>query len=60
MPLVSFANKLERATIDTIESGVMTGDLASMSTLPEIKKVNTEEFLQAIHQRLKELMEAKN
>ena len=38
----------------------MTGDLASMSTLPEIKKVNTEEFLQAIHQRLKELMEAKN
>ena len=60
VPLVSFANKLERATIDTIESGVMTGDLASMSTLPEIKKVNTEEFLQAIHQRLKELMEAKN
>ena len=58
VPLVSFANKLERATIDTIESGVMTGDLASMSTLPEIKKVNTEEFLQAIHQRLKELMEA--
>ena len=60
VPLVSFANKLERATIDTIESGVMTGDLASMSTLPEIKKANTEEFLQAIHQRLKELMEAKN
>ena len=40
--LVEFADKLEAATIATIESGVMTGDLAAMSTLPEIHKVDTE------------------
>ena len=54
--LEEFADKLEAATISTIESGVMTGDLASMSTLPEIKKVNTEEFLQAIDANLREML----
>lgn len=54
--LVEFADKLERATIDTIESGVMTGDLAAMSTLPNIKKVDTEEFLLAINDNLKKLL----
>ncbi len=52
VPLVSFANKLERATIETIESGVMTGDLAAMSTLPQVQRVDAEGFLQAIRQRL--------
>ena len=56
VPLVSFANKLERATIETIESGVMTGDLASMSTLPNVQKVDTEGFLLAIQQRLDALL----
>ena len=56
VPLVSFANKLERATIETIESGVMTGDLAPMSTLPHVQKVDTEGFLQAIRQRLDTLL----
>ena len=46
--LVDFADKLEKASIQTIEDGVMTGDLASMSTLENITKVNTEEFLLAI------------
>ncbi len=50
--LTAFADRLEKATIDTIESGVMTGDLASMSTLPQVRKVNTEEFLLAIKERL--------
>lgn len=54
--LVDFANKLEQATIDTIESGIMTGDLASMSTLPEIHKVNTEDFLLAVAKKLQELL----
>jgi isocitrate dehydrogenase len=54
--LVEFADKLERASIDTIESGVMTGDLASMSTLPNITKVGTEEFLLAVNERLKEML----
>lgn len=50
--LCDFAGKLERATIDTIESGIMTGDLAVMSTLENKRKVNTEEFLRAIGERL--------
>ncbi len=54
--LAEFADKLEKATLSTIESGVMTGDLAAMSSLPEIRKVNTEEFLQAIKQNLEEML----
>ncbi len=50
--LVDFADKLEKATIDTIESGVMTGDLYLLSSLENKTKVNTEEFLDAVHDRL--------
>ncbi len=50
--LAEFAGKLEKATIDTIEEGVMTGDLAAMSTLPHIQKVGTEGFLLAVKERL--------
>ncbi|MBQ4081797.1 MAG: NADP-dependent isocitrate dehydrogenase [Clostridia bacterium] len=50
--LVEFANRLEKATIDTIEDGVMTGDLYLLSTLENKKKVNTEDFLRAIAERL--------
>ena len=50
--LMDFADKLENATIRTIEEGVMTGDLAAMSTLDNIQKVGTEEFLLAIRDRL--------
>ena len=31
--LVEFAEKLEKATISTIEDGIMTGDLATLSTI---------------------------
>ena len=54
--LVDFADKLEKASIQTIEDGVMTGDLASMSTLENITKVHTEEFLLAIRDRLEKLL----
>ncbi len=54
--LCKFADNLEKATIDTIESGIMTGDLALLSTLPNIKKVGTEEFLLAVNETLKTLM----
>lgn len=54
--LMEFADKLEAATISTIESGVMTGDLAAMSTLPEIRKVDTEGFLRAIDENLREML----
>ncbi|HIT84840.1 MAG TPA: NADP-dependent isocitrate dehydrogenase [Candidatus Ornithomonoglobus intestinigallinarum] len=52
--LKAFADKLEKATIQTIEDGVMTGDLAALSTLENKQTVNTEEFLLAVNERLKE------
>jgi len=50
--LVDFADKLEKASIDTIEQGVMTKDLAQLSEVPEKKIVNTEDFLKEINKRL--------
>jgi isocitrate dehydrogenase len=50
--LVAFADKLEKATIDTIESGVMTGDLYALSTLENKTKVGSLEFLDAIAEKL--------
>ena len=54
--LMKFADNLEKATIQTIEDGVMTGDLEALSTLPNKKKVDTEEFLLAVNERLQKLM----
>ncbi len=54
--LCTFAEKLEKATIKTIEDGVMTGDLALLSSLPDKKKVNTEQFLLEVNERLKEML----
>lgn len=55
--LSAFADKLEKATLQTIEAdGIMTGDLAAMSTLPNAKKVDTEGFLLAIRDRLEQLL----
>ncbi len=50
--LCDFADRLEAATIRTIEEGVMTGDLYLLSNLENKKKVNTEEFLHEIAARL--------
>lgn len=55
--LSAFADKLEKATLQTIEEdGIMTGDLAAMSTLPNARKVDTEGFLLAIRDRLEQLL----
>ena len=54
--LCDFADKLEAATIKTIEDGVMTGDLYLISTLENKKKVNTKDFLNAVNERLAESM----
>ena len=54
--LCEFADKLEKATIQTIEEGVMTGDLAALSTLENKKTVDTETFLKEIDIRLKGLL----
>jgi len=50
--LCAFADRLEKATIDTIEAGVMTGDLYAMSKLENKKKVSSKDFLLAIAERL--------
>ncbi len=54
--LMDFADKLEKAIIDTIESGIMTGDLYLISKLENKKKVNTTEFLEAVNETLKKLL----
>ena len=51
--LSDFADKLEKATIKTIEDGVMTGDLYVLSNLENKRKVNAEDFLLEINNRLK-------
>ena len=55
--LMQFADKLEAATIQTIEDGVMTGDLYLISKLENKKKVNSKEFLEAIRERLDAAMQ---
>ena len=52
--LTDFAKKLERATVQTIEEGKMTGDLISLFRAEGIqpKKLNSKEFLQAIAEKL--------
>ena len=50
--LMDFADRLEKATIDTIEEGYMTKDLAMITTLPEVHVLNSEGFIKAIAERL--------
>ena len=49
--LRSFADRLEKATLDTINSGIMTKDLALLYE-GEAKSVNSVEFLDAIASRI--------
>ena len=50
--LVAFADRLEAATLATIEAGEMTGDLARITTLPNPVTLSTGEFIGAIAKRL--------
>ena len=50
--LVDFANRLEAATLHTIEAGKMTGDLARITTLPNSTTLGTREFILAIRETL--------
>ena len=54
--LMDFADKLEKATIQTIEDGVMTGDLYLLSSLENKQKVDSKTFLEEINNRLSVLM----
>ena len=50
--LVDFANRLEAATIHTIEAGKMTGDLARITSLENPPPLGTREFILAIRETL--------
>ena len=55
--LTEFGENLEKATIETIESGEMTGDLVGLFKKQGVtpKKLNSKEFLQAIASRLEKI-----
>ena len=46
--LVEFADKLEKATLSTIESGRMTKDLALITSLKDVTVLNSENFIKEI------------
>ena len=50
--LMAFADKLEKATIDTIENGTMTKDLALITTMKDVTVADSEEFIKAIRKTL--------
>lgn len=54
--LMSFADKLEEATIKTIENGEMTKDLALITSLTDVKVLNSEEFIKAIRRNLEKAL----
>ena len=54
--LTDFGQKLEKATLQTVEEGYMTKDLASMSSLPDIHITNTDQFLAEVKARLEKLL----
>ena len=49
---VRFADRLDEATLETIESGKMTGDLAMITSLQNVRKMETEEFILAVGELL--------
>ena len=54
--LINFADKLEEASLKTINEGTMTKDLALMSDLENIKAVNSENFIKAIRANLEKAL----
>lgn len=54
--LGEFADKLEKATLDTIVSGKMTKDLALITSLKDVTVLNSENFIKAIRENLEGLL----
>ncbi|MDD7148446.1 MAG: NADP-dependent isocitrate dehydrogenase [Lachnospiraceae bacterium] len=50
--LSAFADKLEKATIQTIESGRMTKDLALITSLKDVTVLNSQDFIKEIRKTL--------
>lgn len=56
LELVEFADKLEKASIKTIEDGKMTGDLSALAEHDNIQTLNTFDFIKAIRATLTEML----
>ncbi len=54
--LVTFADKLEKATLSTIEQGKMTKDLALITSLKDVQVLNSGDFIKAIRQELERIL----
>ena len=54
--LVNFADKLEEASLQTINEGYMTKDLALLSDIKDVKVMNSDKFIKAIRERLEKLL----
>ncbi len=54
--LQAFADKLEKATLGTIESGKMTKDLALITSMENVTVLNSENFIKAIRENLQAMM----
>ena len=54
--LEKFADKLEKATLATIENGVMTKDLAQITTLRDVTVLNSQDFIGAIRKQLEAIL----
>ena len=54
--LCHYADKLEQATIETIESGKMTKDLIRITTLENPETLSTGDFIKAVRERLDEIL----
>lgn len=54
--LCTFADKLEKATLKTIESGKMTKDLALITSLENVVTLNSADFIKEIRKNLEEMM----
>ena len=54
--LCQFADKLEKATLDTIESGRMTKDLALITSLKDVTVLNSQDFIKEIRKTLETLL----
>ncbi len=53
--LMEFADKLEKATLSTIESGKMTKDLALITSMKDVTVLNSEGFIKAIRETFDKL-----
>lgn len=54
--LIEFADKLDKATLGTIESGNMTKDLALITSLKDVNVLNSGDFIKAIRNNLEKSM----